>query len=279
MLIHYGQDRAAGGGHHDPDDEGSHHDAAVGTATLKRAAESVTASIRSGGACSFVAIGAVSLMPAMPEGAWLVAAGLVMLGASAVRAGMRLRVHGATVVVGVVALSAGIFTVAGLTTEVGPLVLIVLGLTLGRRCAGSGTADRRRAARVHPLGGRHVHPDAGPDRDRARRDRDPHLRALASPASSADSRPARSRWSSSALGFVASASAVVPGFAALLAGSRLYLALASLAGLVALVCGAITITQATEQTLAILVVATIGLWAAASVRHSMRHQWNRKATG
>ena len=72
-----------------------------------------------------------------------------------------------------------------------------------------------------------------------------------------------------ALGFVASASAVVPGFPALLAGSRLYLALASLGGLVALVCGAITVTQATEETLAILVIATIGLWAAATARHGM----------
>ena len=74
-----------------------------------------------------------------------------------------------------------------------------------------------------------------------------------------------------ALGFVASASAVVPGFAALLAGSRLYLALASLGGLVAFVCGVITVTQATEETLAVLVIATIGLWAAATLRHGIGH--------
>lgn len=78
----------------------------------------------------FMAIGAVSLMPAMPDGAWLIAAGIVPLGASAVRAWMGLGAYGTTIVVGVVALSAGIFTVAGLTTEVGPLVLIVLGLAL-----------------------------------------------------------------------------------------------------------------------------------------------------
>ena len=78
----------------------------------------------------FVAIGAVSLMPAMPDGAWLIAAAIVLLGASAVRAWMGLGAYGTTIVVGVVALSAGIFTVAGLTTEVGPLVLIVLGLAL-----------------------------------------------------------------------------------------------------------------------------------------------------
>jgi hypothetical protein len=72
-----------------------------------------------------------------------------------------------------------------------------------------------------------------------------------------------------ALGFIASASAVVPGFAALIAGSRPYLALTSVAGLVALACGLLTITQATEQTLAVLVMVTIALWAAATVRHAM----------
>jgi hypothetical protein len=74
-----------------------------------------------------------------------------------------------------------------------------------------------------------------------------------------------------AFGFIASASAVVPGFAALLSGSRLYLALASLGGLIALTCGVLTVTQATEETLAVLVVATIGLWVGATVRHTMVH--------
>jgi hypothetical protein len=82
-----------------------------------------------------------------------------------------------------------------------------------------------------------------------------------------------------ALGFIASASAVVPGFAALLSGSRMYLALASLGGLIALVCGVLTVTQATEQTLAILVVATIGLWVAATVRHTMVHHSTPAAMG
>lgn len=75
-----------------------------------------------------------------------------------------------------------------------------------------------------------------------------------------------------ALGFIASASAVVPGFAALLSGSRWYLALASLGGLVALACGVLTMVQATETTLALLVIATIGLWAAATVRHTLVHR-------
>ena len=98
----------------------------------------------------FVAIGAVNLIPAMPDGAWLIAAGIVMLGASAVRASMRLRVHGVTAVVGIVALAAGVFTVVGFTTEVGPLVLIVLGLTLV-----VGALNRAPRSDVAPLASTH----------------------------------------------------------------------------------------------------------------------------
>jgi hypothetical protein len=98
----------------------------------------------------FVAIGAASLMPAMPDGAWLIAAGVVMLAVSAVRAWMQLHVHGATIVVGTVALAAGVFTVAGFATEVGPLVLIVLGLTLV-----VAALDRTRRSDAAPLPSTH----------------------------------------------------------------------------------------------------------------------------
>jgi hypothetical protein len=70
-----------------------------------------------------------------------------------------------------------------------------------------------------------------------------------------------------ALGIIASASAVVPGFAGLISGSKLYLALTSLGGVVALAGGVLTFANATSDTLAVLVIATIGLWAAATVRH------------
>jgi hypothetical protein len=77
-----------------------------------------------------LAIGALSLVPVMPDGAWLVGVGLVMLGSIVVRAWLGLPRRDATVVIGIVALAIGVFTVAGLTTEVVPLVLILLGLTL-----------------------------------------------------------------------------------------------------------------------------------------------------
>jgi hypothetical protein len=78
----------------------------------------------------FVVLGVVGLAPDLPEGAWLIAAGLVFIGVSVVRAILRLPVSGFTTVVGLVALAAGIGSVAGLDTATWPLVLIVLGLSL-----------------------------------------------------------------------------------------------------------------------------------------------------
>ena len=82
-----------------------------------------------------------------------------------------------------------------------------------------------------------------------------------------------------ALGFIASASAVIPGFAALIKGSKTYLVSASIGGIIALLCGVLTVSQPTDQTLAILVVATIGLWAAATVRHVTDGRPSPLATG
>ena len=82
-----------------------------------------------------------------------------------------------------------------------------------------------------------------------------------------------------ALGFVASASAVVPGFAGLIHGSKPYLVIASFAGLVALAAGIITVLQATQETLAVLVVATIGLWMAATLRHTLTRERGAVAVG
>jgi hypothetical protein len=70
------------------------------------------------------------------------------------------------------------------------------------------------------------------------------------------------------LGVAASVSAVVPGFGALLHGSRLYLALASILGVIAFAAGLWTIFfGGTEAVLAGLVGATVLLWAMSTVRH------------
>ena len=76
-----------------------------------------------------LAVGAVSLLPTLPDWSWLVTAGIVMLAMSAVRVWLHLAVHGVTVVVGIVALAAGVSSAAGFETSVWPIVLVVLGVT------------------------------------------------------------------------------------------------------------------------------------------------------
>jgi hypothetical protein len=70
-----------------------------------------------------------------------------------------------------------------------------------------------------------------------------------------------------ALGMVASAAAVVPGFAALIHGSKVYLLGTSVLGLVALVAAVMTVADGAESTLIALVVVMVVLWLAATVRH------------
>lgn len=70
-----------------------------------------------------------------------------------------------------------------------------------------------------------------------------------------------------ALGFAASATAVVPAFEQLLHGSRAYLGVASVLGLVALATGVVALFAADETMLAVLVTTTVVMWAMATLRH------------
>jgi hypothetical protein len=72
------------------------------------------------------------------------------------------------------------------------------------------------------------------------------------------------------LGLAASVTAVVYGVGAgLLQASKLYLAAASVAGLVALVAGIMAMIDVNEPMLAVLVVATVALWLMSTIRHGM----------
>lgn len=71
-----------------------------------------------------------------------------------------------------------------------------------------------------------------------------------------------------ALGFVASASAVVPGFDALLHGSKVYLVVSSLFGLGAFAAGITALVTGDEGALIVLVILTVVLWAISTVRHA-----------
>ena len=70
------------------------------------------------------------------------------------------------------------------------------------------------------------------------------------------------------LGLAASVTAVVYGVGAgLLRASKMYLTIASLMGLVALMAGVIALMNVNEAMLAALVAATVALWAMSTVRH------------
>ena len=69
------------------------------------------------------------------------------------------------------------------------------------------------------------------------------------------------------LGVAASVSAVVPGLSALWHGSRLYLVIASVLGIVVLGAGLCTIFGGDRTALASLVAGTVLLWAVSTVRH------------
>lgn len=70
------------------------------------------------------------------------------------------------------------------------------------------------------------------------------------------------------LGIAASASAVVPYFSDLIRGSRTYLAVASLFGLVALTAGIWMLVQSSEVGLSVLMGAMGVLWLMATTRHT-----------
>jgi hypothetical protein len=70
-----------------------------------------------------------------------------------------------------------------------------------------------------------------------------------------------------ALGFAASASAVVPGFAQLMHGNKAYLTATTLLGLVAFAGGLALVLWASNAGLAVLVAAMAVLWAIATNHH------------
>jgi hypothetical protein len=74
------------------------------------------------------------------------------------------------------------------------------------------------------------------------------------------------------LGVAASASAVVPDFTELLHGSRMYLALASAFGLLALGAGLYALIAGEAAALTLLVVAMVAMWAMATARHVVVRQ-------
>ena len=74
------------------------------------------------------------------------------------------------------------------------------------------------------------------------------------------------------LGVLASMSAVVPAFAELVHGSKLYFGATSALGLVALVAGVRAVALGEPLALTVLVMATTVLWGLSTVRHVELYQ-------
>ncbi|HTJ25818.1 MAG TPA: hypothetical protein VMA36_06610 [Candidatus Limnocylindria bacterium] len=82
-----------------------------------------------GWALFLIMIGAIWLFPdSVPQDAWLIGAGVIMLGVNAIRYLNGIAVNAFTAALGVVALAAGIAGVSGVKISVFAIILIVVGL-------------------------------------------------------------------------------------------------------------------------------------------------------
>lgn len=79
-----------------------------------------------------IMFGGLALVPhgAVPQGAWLLGAGLIMLGLNAARYRRGIRTSGFTIVLGVVAVLAGLGSLARFDVPVVPVILILVGAHL-----------------------------------------------------------------------------------------------------------------------------------------------------
>jgi hypothetical protein len=79
-----------------------------------------------------ILVGAIWLLPAgtVPEGTWLVGAGLILLGINAIRSLKGIKVSGFAIVLGVLALVAGLGHLAGVKVPVFAILFIVIGASI-----------------------------------------------------------------------------------------------------------------------------------------------------
>ena len=84
---------------------------------------------RIGWALFLIMIGGLALLPAgrVPAGAWLVGVGLIMVGMNVVRHRKGIRSSGFTTLLGIAAMAAGFFSMAGIDFPVFPILLIAVG--------------------------------------------------------------------------------------------------------------------------------------------------------
>lgn len=77
-----------------------------------------------------IMLGGLFLVPSVPQGTWLIGAGVIMLGLNAVRLVLGIRASWFTLILGTIALLAGIGSVLGIDMPVGPILIILIGLAI-----------------------------------------------------------------------------------------------------------------------------------------------------
>ncbi len=77
-----------------------------------------------------IMLGGFALAKDVPEGTWLIGAGLIMLGLNAVRLLLGIRASWFTLILGTIALLSGLGSVYGIEVPVGPLLVILIGLAV-----------------------------------------------------------------------------------------------------------------------------------------------------
>jgi hypothetical protein len=84
-----------------------------------------------GWALFLIMLGCIGLVPnqQVPEGTWLLGVGLIMLGLNLARSLYQIKMSSGTLFLGVLALLAGVTSIAGVNLPIFPIALILLGLS------------------------------------------------------------------------------------------------------------------------------------------------------
>jgi hypothetical protein len=77
-----------------------------------------------------IMLGGFALLKSVPEGTWLVGAGVIMLGLNAVRLVLGIPISWFTIILGAIALLSGLGSVYGVSVPAGPLLIILIGLSI-----------------------------------------------------------------------------------------------------------------------------------------------------
>lgn len=77
-----------------------------------------------------IMIGALWLVPGVPQGTWLIGTGILLLVLNVIRSSLGIQWSGVSVALGVLALAAGLGDFTGINLPLFPICLVIIGATL-----------------------------------------------------------------------------------------------------------------------------------------------------